>query len=130
MEYSTAVAATGHTCAVAIAALENETVFVRDPRAFLVSISRNKQFMILTGDVNDLATNGSPQIKAVIGTLRDLQLIIPTTRDAPVGVSPTFTSQNEPDLFQEGVAWELVRQKLDVLKNLRFTEEEWAENAG
>eukprot|EP00972_Heterocapsa_arctica_P043554 6430074-Heterocapsa_arctica.AAC.1 len=68
-EYSTAVAATGHTCAVAIAALENETVFVRDPRAFLVSISRNTQFMILTGDVNDLATNGSPQVKAVIGTL-------------------------------------------------------------
>eukprot|EP00972_Heterocapsa_arctica_P083037 12235054-Heterocapsa_arctica.AAC.1 len=68
--------------------------------------------MILTGDVNDLATNGSPQVKAVIGTLRDLKLIIPTTFDAPEGVSPTFTTQDEPDLSQEGVAWELVQQEL------------------
>eukprot|EP00972_Heterocapsa_arctica_P021175 3118082-Heterocapsa_arctica.AAC.1 len=77
-EYSTSVAATGHTSSLVIASLENDTSFVRDPRAFLVSISRNKQFMILTGDVKDLIDHGSPQVKAVIKTLDDLGLIIPT----------------------------------------------------
>eukprot|EP00972_Heterocapsa_arctica_P104728 15433869-Heterocapsa_arctica.AAC.1 len=35
-EYSTAVAATGHTSSLVIAALENDTAFVRDPRTSLV----------------------------------------------------------------------------------------------
>eukprot|EP00972_Heterocapsa_arctica_P076690 11312227-Heterocapsa_arctica.AAC.1 len=126
-EYNTAVAATGHTSPLVIASLGNSTAFVRDPRALLVSISRNKQFMILTGDVTYQEKNGSPQVQSVIKMLRELGLIIPTYAEAYAERTP---GPNEPktwiNLDEEGAAWDLVELRLKLVKAEGRNEDDWA----
>eukprot|EP00972_Heterocapsa_arctica_P015521 2284821-Heterocapsa_arctica.AAC.1 len=45
-------------------------------------------------------------------------------------MEPPHQSQTQLNLTREGVAWGLVQQRLDYLRDLKIGVEEWAENAG
>eukprot|EP00972_Heterocapsa_arctica_P024073 3547181-Heterocapsa_arctica.AAC.1 len=63
--------------------------------------------MIPTGDVEDLIENGSPQVKAVVKTLNELGLIIPTFAETYEGTDSPHQSKTLLNLNREGLAWGL-----------------------
>eukprot|EP00972_Heterocapsa_arctica_P089338 13173333-Heterocapsa_arctica.AAC.1 len=86
--------------------------------------------MIPTGDVEDLIENGGPQVKAVVKTLGELDLIIPTFAEAYEVTGLPYQVKAPLNLDQEGLSWGLVKLRLDYLRDLELGEDNWTESAG